>query len=367
MPEDIYRRLQEQLDQYSLGFPATDSGIELKILREMFNDRDAAMFGSLTAQLETPESVAMRLMRPVEDVAEQLENMAQKGLLFRRRQGDSVQYSAIPFIHGLVEFQINRLDKKMVKLVGRYIKEKFKDDMARNTKSFLRTIPVQQSVPVKHHVAAYEDARDMLKSAELIVVTDCACRRQSALLGMDCGKPVEVCFMFGPMGQYYIDNGLGRRVEINEAIEILTKAQEAGLVTQPASAQRPFTMCSCCSDCCGFLRAINKHPKPAELVLSNYVATVNQEKCSGCETCIGRCPMHALSMTEGGISEINADRCIGCGLCVTTCPEEAIALIPKSSEERREPPRDTREQMIRLAQERGFADHDPSRIVSFGF
>jgi Na+-translocating ferredoxin:NAD+ oxidoreductase RNF subunit RnfB len=365
--KDIYRRLQEQLDQYSLGFPATDSGIELEILKAMFAESEAAMFTALTAQLETPESVAARLKRPVNDVAEQLEGMAQKGLLFRKRQADSAHYSAIPFIHGLVEFQINRIDKKMVKLVGQYIKEKFKDDMARNTKSFLRTIPVQQSVTAKHHVAAYEDASEILKNADLIVVTDCACRRQSALFGKDCGKPMEVCFMFGPMGQYYIDNGLGRRVDIEEALGILTKAQEAGLVTQPAGAQKPFTMCSCCSDCCGFLRAISKHPNPADLVFSNYVAVVNQERCSGCETCVGRCQMRAVSITEAGISEIHADRCIGCGLCVTTCPEEAIELVSKPREERREPPRDTTEQMIRLAQERGVEDRDPSRIVSFGF
>lgn len=367
MTQDIYRRLQEQLDQYSLGFPATDSGIELEILRGMFTESEATMFTELSAQLEPPDSVAARLKRPVKEVADQLEGMAQKGLLFRKRQDDIVHYSAVPFIHGLLEFQVNRLDRGLVSRVGQYIKEKLKDEMARNTKSFLRPVPVQRSVAVKHHVAAYEDAREILKDAELIVVTDCACRRQSALLGKGCEKPVEVCFMFGPMGQYYIDNGLGRKVDLDEALGILNKAQEAGLVTQPASARRPFTMCSCCSDCCGFLRAISKHPRPADLVLSNYAAVVSPEKCSGCETCVGRCQMRAVSMTEAGISKIHADRCIGCGLCVTTCPEEAMALIPKSQAERREPPRDTKEQMTRLAQERGFTGQDPLRIVSFGF
>jgi len=28
MQTDIYRQLQKQLDQYSMGFPATESGIE---------------------------------------------------------------------------------------------------------------------------------------------------------------------------------------------------------------------------------------------------------------------------------------------------------------------------------------------------
>jgi len=367
MKKSLFHLLQEQLDQYSLGFPATDSGIEIDILKEMFTAKEAAMFTVLTAELETPESVSARLDRPVDEVAAQLEDMAQKGLLFRRRQGESPEYSAIPFIHGLVEFQIEQLDKKAVKLVGLYIKEKFKDVISKNTQSFMRTIPVRHSVEVAHHVAAYDDACEILRKEKLIVVTDCACRRQKALFGKDCGKPMEVCFMFGPMGQYYIDNGLGRRIDLDEALGILAKAHELGLVTQPASAQKPFTMCNCCGCCCGFLHAVNKHFKPAELVFSNYTAVVDQETCSGCETCVERCEMGAVKMNGDGLSEIDPDRCIGCGLCVTTCPEEAIRLVPKPEAKQRTPPADTAEQMIRLAEKRGIESNDLSRIVSFGF
>ena len=61
MSDDIYRKLQERLDLYSMGFPATDSGIELKILRYLFSEDDADMFLVLSHSLETPESVASRL------------------------------------------------------------------------------------------------------------------------------------------------------------------------------------------------------------------------------------------------------------------------------------------------------------------
>jgi NAD-dependent dihydropyrimidine dehydrogenase PreA subunit len=365
--KSVYRQLQEQLDLYSVGFPATDSGIELEILRQMFTESEAEMFTSLTALLETPESVASRLKKPVTKVANQLENMAQKGLLFRKRQNDSVRYSAIPFIHGLVEFQTNKMDRRMVKLLGKYIKERFNEDLAKHTKSFQRIVPVQQSVGVKHYVSTHQNARGILENENLIVVTDCACRKQTSLFGKDCGKPLEVCFMFGPMGEYYIDNGLGREAGLEEAIEILQEAQDAGLVTQPAGAKKPFGMCSCCGDCCGFLRAINKHPKPVELVFSHYLARVNGDRCSGCEICAERCQMHAVSLTDGNISKVNANRCIGCGLCVATCPEDAIELIPKFDEACLDTPLDTTDQMIRLAQKRGFENVDPSCIVSFGF
>jgi hypothetical protein len=41
MAKDIYQELRKQLDMYSLGFPATESGIELKILKKLFRKDDA--------------------------------------------------------------------------------------------------------------------------------------------------------------------------------------------------------------------------------------------------------------------------------------------------------------------------------------
>ncbi len=37
MTEEIYRNLQKRLDTYSVGFPATDSGVEIKILKALFS------------------------------------------------------------------------------------------------------------------------------------------------------------------------------------------------------------------------------------------------------------------------------------------------------------------------------------------
>jgi len=370
MEADVFRRLQEHLDRYSIGFPATESGIEIEMLKEMFTEEEAAMFTVLTAELETPDSVARRIKRPVKEVARQLENMAKKGLLFRRREGQSVEYGAIPFIHGLLEFQIDREDKdvkKIVKMAGTYINEKLKHSMAERVDLFMRTIPVHRSVADTRQVAPYEDAHEILRNEELIVVTDCACRKQKSLFGKDCGRPLEVCFMFGPMGKYYLENGLGRQVDLEEAFAILDKAHDAGLITQTATAQKPFTMCNCCVCCCGFLRAASKYPKPAELVFSNYVVEVDRSKCSGCEKCVERCGMKAIKMSEDGVAETDFDRCIGCGLCVTACPENARQLVLKSEGKYREPPVDTVEQMSELARKRGIEEIDPSRIVSYGF
>ena len=354
MTLDIYRDLQQRLETYSMGFPATESGIEIQILKYLFSEDDAALFMALSPQLETPSAVAARIGRPEEEVADRLENMSRRGLLFRMSKGAVVKYGAIPFVHGLFEFQVKNLDRQFAVLVDRYLEEAFNTAMQKGADHFLRTVPVQRSVDTTQTVAAYEDAVAILRSKDKIVVTDCICRKHQETIGKGCAKQMEACFMFGSMGQYYLDREIGREIGFDEAVSILEKCRDAGLVTQPATSQNPGGMCNCCGDCCGVLRALNQHPKPAEIVFSNHFAEVNEADCTGCETCLERCQMNALSIIDDGLARVNLDRCIGCGLCVTTCPTEAIKLWPKPEGERRVPPANTMEQMLGMARKRGL-------------
>jgi len=354
MTQDLYRDLQERLDKYSVGFPATESGIEITILKMLFSEEDAAMFLNLSPILELPESVAERINKPVVETTAYFEDMSNRGLLFRLKKGDTAKYGAIPFVHGLFEFQVKRLDKDFAKLVEQYFDYDFYRAMAKNADGFLRTIPIQQSIDVTQNIAAYDDAVEILKKQKLIVVTDCICRKLRATVDTGCGKLLEACFMFGSMAQYYIDHDMGRQIDVDEGIRILTEAQEAGLVTQPATAQNPGGMCNCCGDCCGVLKSLKEYPKPAEMVFSNYYAVIDDETCIGCETCVDRCQMDALSMNDEEHAEVNRDRCIGCGLCVTTCPSDAIRLAAKPEEIRKIPPVTSGEQMMNMAIKRGI-------------
>jgi len=353
MNDKLYEDLRKQIDAYSLGFPATESGIEIKILKYLFTEADAELFLKMTPMLEAPESVAGRIGLPIEEVEPHLEDMAQRGLLFRLRKGDSAKYGAIPFMHGLLEFKINDLTPEIVDMFEQYYDEKFHEAVSENAGMFLRTVPVQQSIEPEYHVSAFEDACDILRNADIIAVADCICRKERGMIGKACDKPLETCFMFGSMARYYIENNIGRQLTVDEAIDILTRAQDAGLVTQPSTSRNPNGMCSCCGDCCGILRSIKMHPKPAELVFSNYSAALDPELCSGCEACIDRCQMEALQMNSSGIAEIDHDRCIGCGLCVTTCPTGALSLVARPEEKRSKLPVNASEQMITMAKNRG--------------
>jgi Pyruvate/2-oxoacid:ferredoxin oxidoreductase delta subunit len=270
------------------------------------------------------------------------------------KKTDSVKYAAIPFVHGLFEFQVKNLKREFAEMVKQYYEEAFDKTLQEGAEYFLRTIPVNQSLDVTHNVANYDDAVEILKSKSRIVITDCICRKSEAVVDKGCGKSMEACFMFGSMGQYYLDRNIGRKISLDEAIDILAQCREDGLVTQPATTQNPGGMCNCCGDCCGVLRALNKHPKPAELVFSNHMAMVESDKCTGCETCLDRCQMNALRINDEEVAEVDADRCIGCGLCAITCDTEAIRLVPKRETEYHVPPANSAEQMMLMAQKRGL-------------
>jgi len=352
MPENVFRRLQEQLDQYSVGFPVAESGVEMKILKRLFTETEAEMYLNMSLMLETPESVAGRLKQDSARVALLLDEMAEKGLLFRVRKGNEAKYGAAPFVVGIYEFQLKTMDAQLARLFEEYFEGAFSDQGSKQIVP-MRTIPVNKSIGVSWKVAPYEDAREIVKSKDRLAVADCICRVQQGLLEQYCDKPLEVCLLAGSHAEYYVGRGMGRWIKHEEALEILDKCEEAGLVPQPFNAVNPGGMCNCCGDCCGMLRTLKKHPRPAEMVVANHFARVDEDLCVGCEVCLDRCQMDAIAMGDEGTAQVNLDRCIGCGLCVTTCDTEAMTLEPKSPEDRREPPAKAQLTLMELAQKRG--------------
>ena len=350
----IYRNLQERLDLYSFGFPQSEKGDDIAILQKLFSEEDALTFLLLSPKLETAEEIVNRAGITDPDFAVKLEGMASRGLLFRLNRKGQTRYGAIPFMHGLVEFRIKELDKEMSGLIDNYFESTFNKNIAENADLFLRVIPVNKAVQVEHHIAAFDDASQILKNADIIAVADCTCRKKAGLTGSSCGRPLETCFMFGSMAEYYIENKIGRRVVYDEALSILREAQESGLVTQPSTSQNPAGMCNCCGDCCGVLGAIKKFPRPAELVFSNYYSSVDDFACTGCAACEEICPMEAINSSETGIAKVDLDRCIGCGLCAVKCPVSAIKLVEKPDDKKRQVPADSREQMTLMAKQRGL-------------
>ena len=58
---DIYNKLQKHLDRFGIGYPATESGVEIEILKRLFSKEEAEMFLNLGELPETSQEVAKRI------------------------------------------------------------------------------------------------------------------------------------------------------------------------------------------------------------------------------------------------------------------------------------------------------------------
>ncbi len=355
--QDVYKRLAAHLDRMPAGFPETPTGVELRILNRLFSPEEAELAQLLTLKPETPEQIAERCDLPAQELAEKLERMSKKGLIFRVRKGPMVLYMAAQFVIGIWEYHVNDLDPELIRDMNEYIPYLFRQDLKVKTPQ-LRTIPIPKALTPDQPIMPYEEARNIIMQQDKIIVAPCICRREHNMVGKGCDKLPEGCLVFGVGAQYYEENGLGRPISREQALEILQRAEEEALVLQPSNAQKVVNICTCCGCCCQILKNLKKLPRPAEYVANNYSAAIDGERCAGCATCLERCQMDAIEMVDD-IASVIIERCIGCGLCVPTCPEEAIRLQAKPDELRQTPPAHLFETFTRIARERMAARTAP--------
>ena len=349
MSEDVYGRLREFLDAMPAGYPATPTGVEIKILKKVFTPEQAELTMKLSQEPEEVQAIAARIGVEETELAQRLEEMALKGCIFRVRDGDKRLYQAYQFIVGIYEFQLKNLDREFCELFEEYLPFLGMSMMPIKTKQ-LRVIPLESSVETTSAVAPYNKIRDLVREQEIIAVQQCMCRKEQGLLDKKCDRPQEVCLGFGDFARFYIENEMGRQISTDEAFKILDLAEESGLVLSPTNSQKIEAICCCCPCCCPNLKYAKMAPRPADLIVSYYQAQIDMDLCSACAVCIDRCQMDAIEVVDDTWRVVDG-RCIGCGLCVPECPPAAISMVAKPDVEA--PPRDFHETINRIGVERG--------------
>jgi H+/Na+-translocating ferredoxin:NAD+ oxidoreductase subunit B len=345
LDENIYLKLREHLDSFPGGFPSTENGVELKILRKLFTPQEAEMFLRMSLVPEPVSAVADRSGMDETQVAALLESMAGNGLLYRIRTADDVYYMANMFVIGVYEFSLNVMDRELAEMMEEYLPH------LKLVPKQVRVVPVDAAVDSTPSVASYDLVREMVKGKEVVAVAPCICRKEKGLLGHDCARPLETCLTFDQAAEYYIENGLGHRITNDEALDVLARAEESALVLMPNNAVHIMNICCCCSCCCGVLRVLSSFDRPADEVQSTFQASIDPDLCIACGTCIERCQIEAIDEGDDYM-QVNEARCIGCGLCLTTCTEEAISLVERTGIE--PPPANVVVTRIKIAQERGL-------------
>ncbi len=351
MPErDLYRQLQRHLDKMPVGFPATESGVEIRILQRLFTPQDAHLALQLSAMPEPLAVIHKRVKREmsVEELGTALDSMADRGLIEKHGK----RYGKSMFVVGIYERQVNRLTPELERDTLQYFDEAFAQTVHTKKTGQMRTVPVNQSIAVERGIAQYDDIAAFVRASKgPFAVMECVCQQGRDLVGSPCKQTDgrEHCLTLGPAAKAMVESGVARYLTQNEMLAALELADRDGLVLQPQNTLNPMFVCCCCGCCCGVLTTAKKLEHPAEFFSASFYAEVNEARCEGCGTCLERCQMEAVTVADG-TAIVDVLRCIGCGLCITTCPSEALHLTAK--DRRKEPPKDTPALYAKIFKER---------------
>jgi electron transport complex protein RnfB len=238
MATDIYEKLAEHLDNLPGGFPRTESGVEMRILRRLFTPEDAKLAVHLTLIPEKPSVVARRAKIPVEEASQRLEEMVKAGLILGiYPKSKSPLYMAQQFLVGFWEGQVNRLNRELIQEFEEYLPFYTEQNIGPGVPQ-LRTIPVGKSIGTQTEVMLYERAEELVRAQKTFAVANCICRQEKRIMGKGCEKPEESCLSFGMAAGIMVRTGRGRPIAMEEALAILRRAEEVGLVLQPSNAQK---------------------------------------------------------------------------------------------------------------------------------
>jgi Pyruvate/2-oxoacid:ferredoxin oxidoreductase delta subunit len=352
--DDVYKRLARRLDELPNGFPSTKSGVELKILQKIFTPDEAEMTLKIRPIPETVEAIAERLGKPVPEMQAILDNLVVKGQIGSLKIAGQRMYLLLPFVIGIFELQVNRMDEELARLFDEYEPE-FVKAVGRFDPPVARVVPVNQQIDAELHVHRYEDVRRMVDEAKSFELNECICRKERALLGEGCGHMLEACLSFSNEEGEYDRYARGKTISKEEALKVIADAEAEGLVHCTYNVQHgQIFLCNCCGCCCGLLRSIKKFKVPSMLAKSNFVASIDQQTCIACGVCANeRCPMEAI-VEEDGVYRVLVERCIGCGVCTSTCPTESITLVRKPEGESGKPPANLVDWYFKRAASRGI-------------
>ena len=171
MSEEMYLKLAKVLDTLPNGFPATESGVEIKLLKRIFRPDDTELFCDLKLNFETSQQISERTGRPLEGLEDQLIEMWQRGQVFGANIGGIMVFKMVPWAFGIYEFQRPHMDREMAKMCDEYMKV-WSDQFFRKKPQLMQVIPVEKEIESKQFALSYEQVSNIIENSQSFAVFD---------------------------------------------------------------------------------------------------------------------------------------------------------------------------------------------------
>ncbi len=270
MSDNIYVELAEHLDKAHAGAPMSPT--LLKILEILYPGEEPEVALKLSIY-ERKALADVEALLP--DKAGRLEgildDMAHRGtVMTERKPGRETYYRLLPSVVGFSEVPyLDGVDtpvkRELAPLWREYIENEYGREMARGI-PLIRVVPIAESLEDQSQVLPFDAIARKLDEASFMAVGHCPCRQISKYTGEGCDRPTERCMHFGALGRYIVDMGKARQIDKREALDILRKATEEGLVHVCDNLEGSLrTICNCCPCCCAFFR-VNNRQRPRDLL-----------------------------------------------------------------------------------------------------
>ncbi|SCY76293.1 FAD-dependent oxidoreductase [Alkaliphilus peptidifermentans] len=282
---------------------------EYKILEPVVTEEMAE--AALCLEFRKPmsaEEVAVQCGKPVEEAAKLLWELAVDGVAFVNKIDGVDKYWIDLWVPGHMEMMANNKEN-----VAKYpqIAKAFSDYGLRKGPQGagifsvgtgpMRVIPIETAIQGETRRASYEEVSKYLNDNTIFSVSDCSCRTSREAMGEGCGHLKEdMCIQMGHAAEYYIRTGRGREITRDEAFEIIKKAEENGLMHSIPNLDGPgetHAICNCCGCSCFAVRIAGMFLN-SDMVRSNYVSKVDENKCVACGECVEVCPVNALKLGQ---------------------------------------------------------------------
>ncbi len=343
-----------------------DSKSFRKMIEALLAREDAELLLECRTAVTVPE-LAQRLKVDEKTLGERLDVLAKRGLIFRGktqyqfRRGVHFGFAGMPagpeyapsaeYLHWKNVWQDENPDREVKGWLQRY--EESGHQVHRVYPSRLAILANPKIK--KEQLLWHEDIEQIFRKADVIAAGICGCRAGQGMGGgrrseTHCGHPLWNCFQFRKdMAEFNLGRGNEMRIySVEEALAKSDEAERAGLIHEGPtnSASMPAIICSCGSDCCQMIISSRASERFHDLYTpSRFRPVVDLELCSGCQTCVERCPFDAVQMvpvkgSKKMKAEIIEKECMGCGVCVVGCPQKALTYelirppehIPPASE-----------------------------------